>query len=60
MRTMLNPDDIHPKIKDEVANFQSEIVQEVTQTVADNRVVVVGWGKILRLFTAKNINMINI
>ena len=42
MRTILNTDDIHPKIKDEVANFQSEIVQEVTRTVANNRVVVVG------------------
>jgi glutaredoxin-related protein len=39
---MLNPDDIHPKIKDEVANFQSDIVQEVTKTVAENRVVIVG------------------
>ena len=42
MRTVLNPDDIHPKIKVEVAKFQSDIVQEVTQAVAENRVVVVG------------------
>ena len=42
MRTMLKPDDIHSKIKGEVANFQSDIVQEVTKTVAENRVVVVG------------------
>ena len=42
MRTMLNPDDIHLNIKGEVANFQSDIVQEVTRTVAENRVVVVG------------------
>ena len=42
MRTILNPDDIHPNIKDEVANFQSDIVQEVAKTVAESRVVVVG------------------
>ena len=42
MRAMLNPDDIHPKIKDDVANFQSDIVQEVSKTVAENRVVIVG------------------
>ena len=42
MRTMLKPDDIHLNIKGEVANFQSDIVQEVTKTVAENRVVVVG------------------
>ena len=42
MRTMLNPDDIHPNIEDEVANFQSDIVQKVAKTVAENRVVVVG------------------
>ena len=42
MRTILNPDDIHPTIKDEVANFQSDIVQDVSKTVAENRVVIVG------------------
>ena len=42
MRTILNPDDIHATIKDEVANFQSDIVLEVSKTVAENRVVIVG------------------
>ena len=42
MRTILDPNDIHPTIKDEVGNFQSDIVQEVSKTVAENRVVIVG------------------
>ena len=42
MRTMLSPEAIHPNIKDEVANFQSDIVQEVNKTITENRVVVVG------------------
>ena len=42
IRTMLKPEDNHPNIKDEVANFQSDIVQEVAKTVAESRVVVVG------------------
>ena len=42
MRTILNPDDIHPTIKDEVANFQNDIVQDVRKVVAENRVVIVG------------------
>ena len=42
MRTILDPDDIHPTIKDEVANFQTDIVKQVSKTVAENRVVVVG------------------
>ena len=42
MRTILDPDDIHPTIKDEVANFQTDIVKQVSKTVAENHVVVVG------------------
>jgi len=49
MRTMLSPEAIHPNIKDEVANFQSDIVQEVNKTITENRVVVVGMRSILRL-----------
>ena len=42
MRTILDPENIHANIKDEVANFQNDIVQEVSKTVAENHVVVVG------------------
>lgn len=42
MRTILDPENIHLNIKDEVANFQTDIVQEVSKTVAENYVVVVG------------------
>ena len=42
MRTLLDPENIHSNIKDEVANFQTDIVQEVSKTVAENYVVVVG------------------
>ena len=42
MRTIIDPDDIHPTIRDEVANFQNDIVQEVSKSVAENRVVIVG------------------
>ena len=42
MRTILDPENIHSNIKDEVANFQTDIVQEVSKTVAENYVVVVG------------------
>ena len=45
MRTILDPDDIHPTIKDEVANFQTDIVKQVSKTVAENHVVVVGIQK---------------
>ena len=41
MRTILDTNDIHPTIKDEVANFQRDIVQEVSKTVAENRIVIV-------------------
>jgi glutaredoxin-related protein len=42
MRTILSPDAIHLNIKDEIRNFQSDIVLEVSKAVAENRVVVVG------------------
>ena len=64
MRTILNPDDIHLTIKDEVANFQSDIVQEVSKTVAENRVVIVGmkynlWvGKARDVLTGSGIDFI--
>ena len=42
MRTILSPDAIHPDIKSEVGTYHADIVQEVTKSVAENRVVVVG------------------
>ena len=49
MRTILDPNDIHPTIKDEVANFQSAIVQEVSKTVAENRIVIVGMLSLIHI-----------
>ena len=40
--TILSPDAIDPSIKEEMRNFQSDIVLEVSNAVAENRVVVVG------------------
>jgi len=42
MRTILDPENLHANSKDGVANFQNDIVQEVSKTVAENHVVVVG------------------
>lgn len=42
MRTILDPENIHSNIKDEVANFQNEIVHEVSKTVAQNQMMVGG------------------
>jgi glutaredoxin-related protein len=53
MRTHLSPDAINSNIKDEVANFQSDIVQEVTKIVAENRVVVVGMRYNDSVYTAR-------
>lgn len=53
MRTNLSPGAIHPNIKDEVASFQSDIVQEVTKAVAENRVVVVGMRYNDAVYTAR-------
>jgi glutaredoxin-related protein len=42
MRKLLSPDGIHPAIDDTVSNYHNDILQEVTQAVAANGVVVVG------------------
>ena len=42
MRKMSSSDAIHPNIKNEVGKYQSDILQEIAKTVAENRVVVVG------------------
>lgn len=42
MRTVLRPEAIHSAIRDEVGNYHCDIVQEVVETIAASRVVVVG------------------
>ena len=42
MRPLLSPDAIHPAINDAVSAYHSDIVQEVSQAVAANSVVIVG------------------
>ena len=42
IRTILSPDAIDPSIKEEIRNFQIDIVLEVSNAVAENRVDVVG------------------
>ena len=42
MRPLLNPEAIHPAISDTVSAYHSDIVQQVSQAVAANGVVVVG------------------
>jgi glutaredoxin-related protein len=42
MRPLLSPEAIHPAINETVSTYQSDIVQEVSQAVAANGVVVVG------------------
>ena len=59
MRTHLSPDAVNSNIKDEVANFQSDIVQEVTKTVAENRVVIVGMRYNDFVYTARHITKLS-
>lgn len=42
MRNLLSSDAVHPAIDGTVTNYHSDVVQEVTQAVAANGVVVVG------------------
>jgi len=42
MRPLLSPDAIHPAISQTVSDYHSDIVQEVSQAVAANGIVVVG------------------
>ena len=42
MRPLLSPEAIHPAINEAVSTYHSDIVQEVSQAVAANGVVVVG------------------
>lgn len=42
MRPLLSPDAIHPAIAEKLGSYHSDVVQEVTQAVAANGVVVVG------------------
>ena len=39
---MLSSEGTHPNIKNEVGKYQSDVVQEVAKSVAENSVVVVG------------------
>jgi glutaredoxin-related protein len=41
-RKVLEENRIHPEIRDKIANYRSEIVQEVEEAVAGNDIVVVG------------------
>lgn len=42
MRPLLKPESIHPAISETISAYHSDIVQEVSQAVAANGVVVVG------------------
>ncbi len=42
MRPILSPDAIHPAIDDAVSTYHHDVVQEVSQAVAENGIVVVG------------------
>jgi glutaredoxin-related protein len=42
MRPLLKPETIHPAISETISAYHSDIVQEVSQAVLTNRVVVVG------------------
>lgn len=42
MRTMLSQAEIHPAIRTKVAEYQSVLLDEVKQAVADHRIVVIG------------------
>lgn len=42
MRKMLKKTEIHPTIRDQVMNYHADIVQEVSEAVEQNRIVVVG------------------
>ena len=42
MRTILDEAKIHPAVRDKVANYRNNIVKEVQEAIAANRIVVVG------------------
>ena len=42
MRTILEEQRIHPAVRDKIANYRSQVVKEVQDAVAANRIVVVG------------------
>jgi glutaredoxin-related protein len=42
MRPILEESKIHPAVRDKVANYRSQVVREVRDAVAANRIVVVG------------------
>lgn len=42
MRSIFDPNDLHADIKDQVLNYNKDIVDEVAKAVSENRVVVVG------------------
>jgi glutaredoxin-related protein len=42
MRPILEESKIHPAVRDKVANYRSQVVREVQDAVAANRIVVVG------------------
>ena len=38
-RTLLEPSAVHPAVQDKIANYQSDLLDEVRQTIASNAVV---------------------
>jgi len=44
-RPLLTESDVHPSVRDKIASFQADLVQEVQQAVASHDVVVVGMAQ---------------
>ena len=42
MRDILKTDDIHPAIQEKISDYQSDLVEQVKDAVAENRIVVIG------------------
>ena len=53
MRSILSPNELHADIKDQVLNFNKEIVDEVAKAVSENHVVVVGMKYNDAVYTAR-------
>jgi len=44
-RTLIDAGDVHPGAQGKIANYQSALLQEVLETIAENDVVVVGMAQ---------------
>ena len=53
MRSILTPNDLHADIKDQVLNYNKDIVDEVAKAISENRVVVVGMRYNDAVYTAR-------